>query len=113
MTYKKRDTNHAEMREAARQLGAVWVDLSGDPKIGADALVAFRGYLYIVECKSGLKDPLTESEAERMAELEQVGVKYHVWRSVGAMLGTLAATPGIPGDVRIVMQHEADKHERP
>jgi hypothetical protein len=111
MAYKKRDSNHAEMRRAARDLGAVWIDLAGDPTIGADTLVAFRGNLFIGECKSGKSDPLTEGEAERMAELEQVGVKYHVWRSVSAMLATLADAPNVPGDMRVYIEHERGKME--
>ena len=46
----RRDTNEAELRRVARQLGATWLDLS--VKDGPDAVVGFRGRNFLLEVKT-------------------------------------------------------------
>ena len=90
MTRKKRDANHGELRQAARVLGAVWIDTCGDQSIGFDALLAYRGELVAVEVKDGRLPPserrLTPSEQARADELDSVGVRLVVLKSVDELV---------------------------
>lgn len=76
------DANTKEVREAVERVGGCWIDCTGDPTIGFDALVGFRGRLYPVEVKDGAKPPserkLTVQEMMRAHELQLVGVEVLV-----------------------------------
>lgn len=86
MTGKRVDANQADIVDTLRRCGAEWIPVSGDPTIGFDGLVAFRGKLEVVEVKDGSKPPserrLTDREAKRKAQLENKGVSYNVLESV-------------------------------
>ena len=83
---KKIDDNQSDVVAAFRAYGAVWIPTSGDPSIGFDGLVAYRGRLEIVEIKDGSKPPsqrrLTQLEAKRSDQLQDKGVAYNVIESV-------------------------------
>ena len=105
MTRKKRDANHGELRQAARALGAVWIDTCGDQSIGFDALLAYRGELVAVEVKDGTLPPsareLTPTERARADELDWVGVHVVVLKSVSELaelMSVMEATssPAVP-----------------
>jgi len=87
------DANHGAIREACRGIGAAWVDTHGDPTIGFDAVVGYRGLLLAVEIKDGQQPPsrqrLTPNELARQADFERVGVTYHIWRSVAEAIACL------------------------
>ena len=72
----KRDSNHAEIRDGLRQLGAiVWdiADLGGDI---LDLLVFWRGRCIPVEVKPlGREGDLTEGERESIEMLRVVGIE--------------------------------------
>jgi hypothetical protein len=79
------DANQTEIVDALRKAGAEWIPTSGDPSIGFDGLVAFRGVLHIAEIKDGSKPPsgrkLTDRERKRKEQVEYKGVKYNVIES--------------------------------
>ena len=80
------DANQPEIVAALRRAGAEWIPTSGDPKIGFDGLIAFRGELHVAEIKDGSKPPserqLTDCEAKRKEQLEYKNVAYNVLESV-------------------------------
>jgi hypothetical protein len=79
---KKKDANQKDLEQAVKELGGAIVDTTGDPDIGFDMLVVFRGVVYIVEVKDGAKPPsarqLTEGEIKRKRQVEQAGGRYSV-----------------------------------
>jgi len=83
----KRDSNHAEIRDGLRQLGAiVWdtADLGGGV---LDLVVFWRGMGIPVEVKPpGLEDDLTEGERESLMMLRDIGVRAVVATSVEDVL---------------------------
>lgn len=93
------DGNQAAVDVALRCVGAVVIPTTGDPKIGFDRLVAFRGELYVIEVKNGNHPPskrqLTPGEQLRKAELESVGVKYHVVSSAEEALEVIGVLYGL------------------
>jgi hypothetical protein len=86
MSHKRVDGNQTDIVATFRAYGAVWIATSGDPSIGFDGLVAFRGRLEIVEIKDGSKPMsqrrLTPREAKRSDELQDKGVAYNVIENV-------------------------------
>ena len=87
------DANQKKIVTALRQLRAEWIPTSGDPKIGFDGIVCYRGMVYIVEIKDGSLPPsrrvLTEVEAERRRRIEAHGCKYWVIEDVEDVLDML------------------------
>lgn len=76
------DANTTEIVKALRRAGAEWVDCTGDPRIGFDGLIAFRGVLYAAELKNCAQVPskrrMTEGEEKRAERLARKGVKVLV-----------------------------------
>lgn len=93
MTAKRIDANQPEIVDTLQKCGAVWIPTSGDPTIGFDGLVAFRGRLEIAEIKDGSKPAsqrrLTERETKRMEQVSEKGVAYNVIESVDDALNLI------------------------
>lgn len=72
MVAKRRDANHAEVRDTLRRLGCLVLDLGSVGKGCPDLLVAFRGQMVLLEVKDGKKPAsarkLTPDEVEFHAE---------------------------------------------
>jgi len=89
------DDNQGEIVDALRGVGAEWVPTTGDPRIGFDGLIAFRGRLYAAEIKDGSKPPsrrkLTDNERKRKAQLAAVGVDVLVIECVMDALRQIGA----------------------
>ena len=96
MRGNRTDANTIEIVDALRKVGAVWVDCTGDPRIGFDGLIAFRSSLLAVELKDGKKAPsarrLTDNEAKRAYQLAHVGVTVHVINNCDEALKLIGAT---------------------
>lgn len=76
MRARRTDHNHSDVLTMARQVGAEVLDLHALP--GAlDALVGFRGRLYLVEIKDGAKvkskRKLTDAETATIARFRLIG----------------------------------------
>lgn len=95
MRGKRIDSNQPKIVKALRQVGAVWIPTSGDPTIGFDGLIAFRGVVYPAEIKDGSKSAsrkkLTDTESKRQGELESVGAPYLVIESEDDALKMIGA----------------------
>jgi hypothetical protein len=91
----RKDDNQRDVEQALARAGALWIDCTGDPCIGFDGLIAFRGKLFVVEVKDGAKVPsarrLTKGESTRKFELEMKGVEYNVVESVDEALKLIGA----------------------
>ncbi len=78
----KVDANQNELVELWRGFGAVAIPVSGDPEVGFDVILAFRGKISLVEVKDGNKPPskqkLTPGELKRKEELESVECKLDI-----------------------------------
>jgi len=93
-TLKNRtDDSQSDIVLAIRKLGGDWIPCSGDPKIGFDGLILWRGKSLICEIKNGALSPsqrkLTDREAKRKAQCEARGVPYLVIESVDQAVETL------------------------
>ena len=81
-TGKRVDANQPLIVRAVKQVGALWIPTSGDPEIGFDGLIGFRGTLYAVEIKDPMQPPskrkLTPTETKRFGELASVGSELHI-----------------------------------
>lgn len=90
---KKVDANQPKIVSALRDVGAVWIPTSGDPRIGFDGIVLFRGKVYIAEIKNGELSlsarKLTDTEQNRKAQIESVGVHYWIIEDVDDALKML------------------------
>ena len=93
MTFSKRDGNEAAILAALRGLG-VW-HRQLDRTSGFDLLLCWRGQSWIVEIKDGSQPPsarkLTPNEYRTRAELEAIGVGYHVCESLDDVLRVIGA----------------------
>lgn len=93
---KRVDSNQTEVVKALRSLGAEWIPTSGDPKIGMDGILCFRGKVHLVEIKNGelsaSRRRLTDTEKDRKAQVERAGVKYNVIESVEDALELIGVT---------------------
>jgi hypothetical protein len=82
---KRVDENSSAIVSAIRSVGAEWISTSGDPTIGFDGLVLWRGHVLICEIKDGSKPPsqrrLTENERKRQAQCESRGIAYLILTS--------------------------------
>jgi hypothetical protein len=76
---RRKDTNHNEIFEALRQVGAVVKETYQFPGM-LDAIVGFRGALYWVDAKHGRAD-LTDAERALIEDFARAGVTLYVWRS--------------------------------
>jgi hypothetical protein len=83
---KRRDDNHAELRDKLRDIPGV--EVKDTASIGGgypDLEVTYREVTYFLEVKDGKKSPsrcrLTEAERKRHAELRKAGIKVHVVKS--------------------------------
>ena len=93
MKYAARiDDNHGEIREAARKLGAGWVDCY-QLKNFCDGLLVYRGVTVAIEIKDGNKPPssrkLTEGEEKFKGNWEAKGGKYAVIENTEQLTGLL------------------------
>lgn len=91
---RKKDSNHNQLVQAARQVGAEVLELYKLP--GAlDCLIGFRGVLYLVEIKDGAKPlsrrALTPPELDTIRRFQAVGVKVLVVESVESLLRGIGA----------------------
>lgn len=90
------DGNSAEIVDALRKAGALWIPTSGDPKIAFDGICCFHSRIYLVEIKDGSKPPsarrLTPAEQERQIQLKQSGVNLRIWESPEDALKDIGAT---------------------
>src|SRR5262245_31563825 len=96
MSYSRKiDRSQDAIVAALREVGATWVPTSGDPRIGFDGIVVFRGQVYIVELKNADDVPsareLTKREQQRKWEVERCGGQYHVWMSADEALQAIGA----------------------
>lgn len=85
------DNNQSEIDAALRRIGAVVIPMTGDPAIGFDRLVAYRGRLFVIEVKSDC-GKLTEGERFRQEQLASVGVIYHVVKTEDEALAVIGVT---------------------
>lgn len=92
---KKVDRSQETIVGALRDVGATWVPTSGDPRIGFDGIVIFRGQVFIVEIKNADDPPsarqLTKREQQRKWEVERCGGTYHVWETPDEALKGIGA----------------------
>lgn len=95
MKYNRLDSNHKELVAALRVAGAVVVDMTGDPSVGFDLLVGYRGKLYAAEVKDGTKPAsarrLTAGEQKRLEEFKRVGVRLQIWETTTQALADIGA----------------------
>jgi hypothetical protein len=95
MRGNRTDNNHKALVAALRVAGAVVVSMAGDPAIGFDLLVAFRGKLYAAEVKDGSKAAsarrLTEGEQKRLEEFKRASVRLHIWETTEQALADIGA----------------------
>lgn len=98
MVGKRIDRNQPMIVWALRQAGAEWISTSGDPNIGFDGIILFRGRAMIAEVKDGNKPAsarkLTDNELKRQRQCEAAGVPYLILlnpeqalKAVGVMKG--------------------------
>ena len=89
------DANHPAMVKDLRAVGAEVVDMTGDPAIGFDLLVGFRGKLYAAEVKDGNKPAskrrLTDTEQSRLDDFKRVAIRLHVWETSDQALRDIGA----------------------
>lgn len=80
--HNKKDANEPEIVAALNSVGAECVSCSGDPTLGFDLLILWRGRLFIAEVKDGSLPPsarrLTENELKRQAQCAGHGIRYLV-----------------------------------
>lgn len=85
----KVDDNHAEIRDAARKLGAYWHD-TFQLKGFCDGMMVFRGETIAVEVKDGSKPPskrrLTQDEETFRDDWTKAGGTYEIVECVGDLL---------------------------
>ena len=93
MTPHRTDATQAAIVRELCQVGAAVIDMTGDPRIGFDLLVIFRGIVRIVEVKDGRKPPserqLTKREQQRRWDVEKAGGTYYVWESAEQALAAV------------------------
>lgn len=84
------DANQPGIVRDVRRAGIVWIPCSGDPNIGFDGLLVFKGVCVPAEIKDPAQPPskrkLTDAEARRKAEIEGQGATYLVVETVEDVL---------------------------
>ena len=106
--YGKRDSNHNDIRDAARRMGATVIDTPGCGQTcpGFPDMLwlvwrpSFRTGLWIhycevwfVEVKAGPTEPLNDNEEKMRQKIENSGGYYHVVRSVDDVVRMLRRGP--------------------
>jgi len=90
------DTNQPAIVKAVRAVGAKWKPLTGDPNIGADGLILFRGTVYVCEIKDPAKPPsarkLTQNELDFQADCASAKIPYVVLLTPEQALLEIGAT---------------------
>lgn len=84
---RRKDTNHNEIFQALRDVGAVVKETYQFPGM-LDGIVAFRGQIFWADAKHG-KAGLTEVEEQLIAEFARAGVTLYVWRTADEALRTI------------------------
>lgn len=91
MTRSKRDTNETAILATLRDLGVWYREMARET--GFDLLLCWRGRTWFVEIKNGALPPsarkLTPNEQRTAAELQAVGIEYHVCNSQDEVLALL------------------------
>lgn len=86
------DENQKEIVEALRKFGAVVLHLH-QLKNCFDVLVFYAGHTYCIEIKNPAqpksKQELTEGEQDFKQQIESVGVKYHIVKTVDDAIDTI------------------------
>lgn len=85
---RKVDSNHADIRKAARSAGLSWIDLHRQGDGAPDAVVGCYGRTLLVELKS---ERGTESDAQREKREAWRGGPWIVARSLRDILDALMA----------------------
>ena len=80
MYHPKPDRNKREIVEALRACGCVWID--ADQYAGLDGIMVSINGVHLVEIKVDANYKLTDNEIMRQAEVEHLGQKYNIIRSV-------------------------------
>lgn len=96
MRPRRVDANHRQLVAVLRDIGAEVLDLHTLP--GAlDLLIGYRGVLYLVELKDGLKPPsrrrITTAEQATIARFRAVGCPVIVAATEDELLRALGAVP--------------------
>jgi len=85
----KVDSNQSEIVKALRNAGA-WVTITSQLKNAFDILAGYKGKLFIVEIKDGMKPPsarrLSEGEQKCKDGFNSVGVYYYIITSIDEAL---------------------------
>jgi hypothetical protein len=91
MTRSKRDANETQILATLRDLGVFYREMAREA--GFDLLLCWRGQVWIMEIKNGALPPsackLTPNEQRTAAELQAVGIEYHVCNSLDEVLALL------------------------
>lgn len=88
---RRKDTNHNEIFDQLRQVGAVVKETYQFPAM-LDGIVAFRGRIFWVDVKHK-KASLTEAEEALIADFARAGVTLYVWRTADEALRAIGALP--------------------
>lgn len=92
----RRDANEADLIRIARQCGAFVLQMK--PGQGFDALILFRGKVFIVEFKDGKKPPsarqLTDDEVTMQQMCHSRGVTYNIILCEADLLAMLGVKVG-------------------
>ena len=81
---KKRDSNHNEIAELFRQLGASVSDVTQGESVGYDLVIGVMGHSATIEIKSDAKRKLTEIEKKHSRTWN--GKHAVVWDAATALL---------------------------
>jgi hypothetical protein len=89
---RRTDTNHSEIVNLLRSIGAQVLDLHALP--GAlDVLVGFRGVLHLFEVKHGKGWKLTEAEGITIERFRSIGCPVHIVETEDDVLRALRILP--------------------
>lgn len=87
---RRKDTNHNEIIDELRQVGAVVKETYQFPGM-LDAIVGFRGRVFWADVKYK-KEPLTPAEKALIEDFARVGITLYVWRTPDEALKCIGAT---------------------
>ena len=93
MTRSKRDANERAILDDLHRLGVWYRQMPRET--GFDLILGFRGQLHMVEIKDPAQPPsacrLTPNEEATRAQVERMGVAYHVCGTLAEVLRALNA----------------------